>query len=277
MNEHSSTTRRGRPRLKGNEVKSVNSPVVALDRGIRVLVFLADAKAATPAEIVKATEIPAPTVHRILNTLRQRGMVALDEEQGKWRIGPQSYRIGSTFEEGSSLLEAAPSVMRTLAKETGETANLAVQESGKLLYLIQIESENPIRASIKNGMAAYFHTSGVGKAIMAFMEEAELEELMAQLTLVRQTSNSIHDTQHLKAELLKSRQRGWALDDEERFLGMRCIAAPVFDSLENVVAGVSISGPITRFPDSKLEVLAGSVIEAANKISERLGNTSLRS
>lgn len=273
MTEHKTAIRRGRPRQKSSGDKAGTSPVGALDRGIRVLIYLADTRGATLAEIARFTGIPAATAYRLLVTLQQRGMVAHDAEHGKWRIGPQSYRIGNSFEEGSNLLEVAPPVMRKLSKETGETANLAIEEDGKLLYLIQVESENPIRASIKNGTAAYFHTSGVGKAIMAFMDEPKLERLLTQLKLVDQTSNSITNAQTLKAELTRSRQRGWALDDEERFAGMRCIAAPVFDSLENVVAGVSISGPITRFPDSKLNQLAASVVEAADAISETLGNT----
>ncbi len=202
-------------------------------------------------------------------------MVVHDADRGKWRIGPQAYRVGCAFEEGSSLLDVAPSVMRALSKETGETVNLATEENGKLLYLMQVESENPIRASFKNGTDAFFHTSGVGKAIMAFMEEAVLDKFLVPLTLVRQTSNSITDKQLLKAELRVSRQRGWALDNEERFPGMRCIAAPVFDTLENVIAGVSISGPTNRFPDNKLERLAASVVKAANEITERLRNTSV--
>lgn len=277
MNEQKTTNRRGRPRLKTNEKNVASPPVGALDRGIRILIFLADARSSTLAEVSRAVSIPPATVHRLLTTLQQRGMVVHDPEQGKWRIGPQAYRIGSTFEEGSNLLEVAPPVMRTLSEETGETANLAIEEGGQLLYLIQVESENPIRASFKNGTAAYFHTSGVGKAIMAYMEEAALESLLAPQTLVSQTPNSITNTQDLRAELDKSRLRGWALDDEERFPGMRCIAAPVFDSLENVVAGVSVSGPISRFPDNKLESLAASVVKAAANISERLRNSSLGS
>jgi IclR family acetate operon transcriptional repressor len=111
---------------------------------------------------------------------------------------------------------------------------------------------------------------------MAFMNDATLEKLLAPLTLARQTPNSITDKQKLKDDLLKSRQRGWALDDEERFPGLRCIAAPVFDSLENVVAGVSVSGPIARFPDDKLEALAASVVETAESISKKLRNSSPR-
>ncbi len=270
MREQKNANRRGRPRLKANEEKTVGPLVGALDRGIRVLIFLADTRGATLADIAGHTTIPTATVHRLLTTLQKNGMVVNDTRQGRWRVGPQAYRIGSTFEEGSVLLEVAPPVMRMLSQETGETANLAIEEGGELLYLVQVESENPIRASIKNGTASYFHTSGVGKAIMAFMEDSSLEDLLAPLTLVSQTPKSITDIQHLKAELSKSRRRGWALDDEERFPGMRCIAAPVFDSLENVVAGVSVSGPIARFPDTKLETLAASVVKAAAKISERL-------
>ncbi|KIC41371.1 hypothetical protein RA28_20915 [Ruegeria sp. ANG-S4] len=273
MSQQDAAIRRGRPRQKTNGEVSAASPVSALDRGIRLLIALADTRGAALAELARSTEIPVATAHRLLTTLQHRGMVVHDASQGKWRIGPQAYRIGSTFEEEANLLEVAPPVMRILSKETGETANLAIEEGGQLLYLIQVESENPIRASIKNGTDAYFHTSGVGKAIMAHLDTASLKRLLDPLTLVSQTPNSITEKQRLMAELDMSRQRGWALDDEERSAGMRCIGAPVFDSLENVVAGVSISGPITRFPDDKLESLAASVVAAANSITNRLRNT----
>ncbi|MDP5218925.1 IclR family transcriptional regulator [Ruegeria sp. 2205SS24-7] len=270
MSDERTATRRGRPRTQLGESKSLASPVVALDRGIRILTILANEGSATLAEIAKSTDIPAATAHRIVATLEARGMVSQDLVSGKWRVGPQAFRIGSAFEEGSNLLEVAPPLMRRLSKETGETANLAVEQGNELIYLIQVESENPIRASIKNGTSAYFHTSGVGKAIMAYMTRSKLVDLLGTFSLVRQTDNSITEAEKLLIELENIHSRGWALDDEERFLGMRCIAAPVFDSLGNVIAGVSISGPISRFPDDKLETLATAVQNAAASMSENL-------
>ncbi|MGV6803583.1 MAG: IclR family transcriptional regulator [Ruegeria sp.] len=273
MSDQTTAARRGRPRRQKTDDSANLSPVVALDRGIRVLSLLADLHQATLSEIAKETGVPAATVHRILTTLQQRGMVVQDGRNGSWRVGPHAYRIGNAFQPGSNLLEVAPPVMRALSKETGETTNLAIEDGGALLYLIQVESENPIRASIKNGTAAYFHTSGVGKILMAYMDSSKLDELLGTFKLERQTPNSITNEDLLKTELSNCKRQGWAMDDEERFLGMRCIAAPVFDAFGNVIAGVSISGPTTRFPDEKLEPLAQRVIHAATQIYESLRKT----
>lgn len=270
MTEQTPAARRGRPRRKPPMETTDVSPVMALDRGLRIFSCLADMRRASLSAISSETGIPAPTVHRALATLQNRGLVSQDGTDGKWRIGPQAYRIGNAFEPGSNLLEIAPPIMRALAAETGETANLAIENGGALLYLVQVESDNPIRASIKNGTTTRFHTSGVGKIIMAHMDAGRLETLLRKSKLEAQTPKSITDVAQLKHELQRCRAQGWAIDDEERFLGMRCIAAPIFDVLGRVIAGLSISGPTTRFPDDQLEAMAARVTRAAAQISNGL-------
>lgn len=149
---------------------------------------------------------------------------------------------------------------------------MAIEDNGELLYLIQVESDNPIRASLKNGTASNFNTSGVGKVLLANMDKTRLNQILQSTPLVRLTPNSITVRADFNAELSRIRRQGWALDDEERSTGMRCIAAPVFDPTGDIIAGVSISGPSTRFPDKALPDLSRTVIEAAKNITDRLRN-----
>lgn len=270
MTKKQPNTRRGRPKGTDGPANSAGSTVLALDRGLSVLIFLADSRRATLSEVSRGTNMPVATAHRILTTLQQRGMVQFNDSQGNWAVGAQAFRIGSAYEVGSNLMAAATPVMEELSGITGETTNLAIEDGGELLYLIQVESENPIRASIKNGAASYFHTSGVGKALLAYMDDDRLDEFLMGRVLARQTAKSITSHDDLRKELEKIRELGWALDDEERYMGLRCIAAPVHDTLGRVIAGVSISGPSARFPDDQLQHLARKVQDAADKITKSL-------
>ncbi|MEM5583130.1 IclR family transcriptional regulator [Roseibium sp. AS2] len=268
-------SRRGRPKGTTRAPNTPTQTVQALDRGLKVLVFLADNQKATLSEISRNTNTPVASTHRILATLQQRGMVLFNEQDGHWCVGAQAFRVGNAYQAGSNLMTAATPVMEELARLTGETANLAIEDGGELLYLIQVESDNPIRASIKNGAASYFHTSGVGKILLAHMDNSQLDRFLKDRKLARQTSKSITQPDHLKSELAKIRDLGWALDDEERYMGMRCIAAPVFDTLGKVIAGVSISGPSVRFPDNQLQRIADKVQYAANRITSALESTTV--
>ncbi|MEP3045857.1 MAG: IclR family transcriptional regulator [Roseibium sp.] len=275
MTDQQTITRKGRPRRNLSTPNEGGSIVLALDRGLSALVFLADNRGATLTEISRGTNTPVATAHRILMTLHQRGMANFDEAAGKWVVGAQAYRVGNAYQGSANLILIATPVLEELSKATGETANLAIEDSGELLYLLQVESDNPIRASIKNGAASYFHTSGVGKTLMAHMDNAHLNRFLKGRDLVRQTSKSITSRDNLAAELTKIKEQGWALDDEERFIGMRCIAAPVFDTLGNAIAGISISGPSVRFPDDHLQHLADKVQDAADKITKSLESSGL--
>jgi IclR family transcriptional regulator, acetate operon repressor len=270
MTEKQATIRRGRPKRTERDPDTAGPTILALDRGLNALIFLADNRNATLTEISRGTNTPVATAHRILTTLQQRGMVLFNEKEGNWTVGAQAFRVGNAYQAGSNLMAAATPVMEELSQLTGETANLAIEDSGELLYLIQVESNNPIRASLKNGAASYFHTSGVGKALLAYKDKTQLERFLKGRSLVRQTSKSITDHDLLKSELIRIKEMGWALDDEERYMGMRCIAAPVYDPLGQAMAGVSISGPSTRFPDDQLQNLASKVQNAAGRISKSL-------
>lgn len=274
MSKQHTAKRRGRPKNSDGDSGHGQSTILALDRGLRALVFLADSGGATLTEVSRNANTPVATTHRILSTLQQRGMAKLDTASGKWEVGPQAYRVGAAYQDSYNLLEVAGPVMQEMSKETGETSNLAIEDNGELVYLFQVESNNPIRASLKNGATSYFHTSGVGKVIMAHMDEQKLDSILKTQEFVRQTPNSVTSKTAFITELLKIRCQGWAMDDEERFVGMRCIAAPVFDPVGSIIAGVSISGPSSRFPDDLLAGLANTVVLAAKSISQRLSSRS---
>lgn len=264
-----SQRRRGRPRKDKTGNAPAGPPVLALDRGLRTLAFLADQRGAALSEVAETMGMPIATAHRTLATLRHRGMVEYSDSHGKWFVGAQTYRIGNAYIDRSNIIEVARPIVAALAEQTGETANLAIEEDFGLIYLLQVESPNPIRASFKSGEIAYLHSSGIGKAIMAHMTEPQLSRIFER-SLPAFTAKTITEPDALRAELDRIRDGGWAIDDEERSIGMRCVAAPIQSPIGDVVAGVSVSGPTTRFSEEQVASFAAAVKEAAMKISRGL-------
>lgn len=253
---------RGRPRGGSQE-----APVQALDRGLHALEALARHGAATLTELSVRQGLPASTTHRLLTTLESHGMVDFDDASQEWSIGLEAFRIGSSYLKRSNLIEASRGVMRDLMEKTGETANLGVPDKDEIVFVSQFETHNPIRAFFRPGTRAPMHCSGVGKAMLAFMDRRAVDKIIRRRGLAQFNERTLTAPGDLYADLEATRARGWSLDDEERHLGMRCIAAPVFNGFAEPVAGVSISGPSVRLQDAKLAAIGEAVREAAKAIT----------
>ncbi|MEC8196067.1 MAG: IclR family transcriptional regulator, partial [Pseudomonadota bacterium] len=187
--------------------------------------------------------------------------------------GPRAFIIGAKFLRRTSLVDRARPVMRRLMEQTGETANLGVERGGQVLFLSQVETHASIRAFFPPGTLSQMHASGIGKALLAHMEAGRRNRLLASEQLTEFTDRTITDVDALLEDLLAIRERGYSLDDEERNVGMRCIAAPVFDFNSEAVAGISVSGPASRVSREETERLARAVTSAARELTLAIGGT----
>jgi IclR family acetate operon transcriptional repressor len=161
--------------------------------------------------------------------------------------------------------------MRSLMAETGETSNLGIEKSGKVLFVSQVETQKSIRAFFPPGTLSPMHASGIGKALLSAYDDTQLERFLRAVSLDPFTETTLISRERLTADLRAARDRGFALDDEERTVGMRCIAACIRNIYGEVVAGISVSGPTNRLPDARIEELGSLVKKAAEDISDRLG------
>ncbi len=260
------TRKRGRPR--GRAAGSEDSGGVrALDRALDILDVIAGASGLTLSEIAQRLDLAPSTVHRVLVTLAVRGVAESDHATQTWHVGPTAFRHGSAFMRRSGLVERARPVLRRLMEVTGETANLGILDGNAVLFLNQAETHETIRAFFPPGTRSPLHASGIGKALLAHMRSFELRQLMREMQLSRFTPMTLSEPQALLDDLALIRARGYSLDNEERSLGMRCIAAPVFDLAGEAAAGISVSGPLSRMDDGRLEAMSESVIAAARELS----------
>jgi IclR family acetate operon transcriptional repressor len=161
--------------------------------------------------------------------------------------------------------------MRRLMEATGETANLGIADQGFIVFISQIETQNPIRAMFRAGARSQMHASGIGKAMLAHMPRDAVIKLIEANGLPEFTPQTLINPDTLFSDLDNIASRGWAFDSEERYTGMCCIASAVFDGQGAPIAGVSVSGPSARFTDELIAKAGPLVREAAAEITTLTG------
>lgn len=240
---------------------------------MEVFEYLSEAQGKALSALSDEMNQSPATVYRILVTLEGRGLVEFDHSEQVWNIGPRAFVIGSRFLRGTGLVDRARPIMRKLMEATGETANLGIEKEGSVLFLSQVETHASIRAFFPPGTLSPMHASGIGKALLAHMDEDRLNRLLAAVEMQAFTDRSITEPQALKQNLATVRAQGFAVDNEEKNSGMRCIAAPVFDINREAVAGISVSGPTSRVNEADIERLSKPVIEAAHALTMAIGGS----
>jgi IclR family transcriptional regulator, acetate operon repressor len=259
---------RGRPR--GFHDTTEQNTVQSLDRALGILAAVAAGSGLTLTELAQVTGQAPATVYRALITLQGHGMVELEPEGQLWHVGAGAWRVGSAFLRRTKIAERARAPMQTLMRETGETANLGIERGDQVLFLSQVETHQAIRAFFPPGTVSPMHVSGIGKALLAWAPAAVLARLVGR-GLPGFTPRSLTDAAALTADLAATRGRGFAIDDEERTEGMRCVAAPVFNAYGEAVAGLSVSGPAFRLPPARLAEIGARVRAAADTVTLATG------
>lgn len=260
---------RGRPRSTPGD----GGGVQAIDRAVMLLRTLARDGDATLTELSDRADVPASSAHRVLMSLQSHGMVEFSEATQEWQIGVEAFRIGSAFTRRTNIVEIARDPMRRLVEDTGETANLAIEDAGEVVFLAQVDTANPIRAFFRAGTRVPMHSSGIGKALLSAYDRARTEKILRRQGLSEFTPKTLTEPAALLEDLARTRMRGWSFDDEERYQGMRCIAAPIWNVHGEAIAGVSISGPAVRFDSGTVGAMGARVAEAAAEITEAMGGT----
>lgn len=260
---------RGRPRAFNDQTD--NTIVRSLDRGMVILGALAEGDGASLTELADRADQSTATTYRALTTLQAHEIVEFEEHTQLWYIGAGAFRIGSVFLNRTNILQRSRPVMQNLMRLTGETANLGIERDDWVLFISQVESRHTIRAFFAPGTRNPMHASGIGKALMAHFPEDRVQKIISEQGLEKFTANTVTQPEILMQELATIRRKGFAVDNEERTEGMRCIAAAVFDAYGEPVAGISVSGPTFRIPQAGISRIGALVCEAALEVTKKLG------
>ena len=259
----------GRPR--GFNTDDTQSTLQSVDRAVDVLKTLASGPPMTLSDIARSLSASPATIHRVLITLQARAMAEADPTTQEWSVGPEAFRIGAAFLRRSTVTARALPVMRHLMEVTGETSNLGIEKADMVMFISQVETHESIRAFFPPGTQTPMHASGIGKALLSHHSGARLERLLATGPLERFTPQTIVTRDGLLAELAQIRDAGFAFDNEEKAVGMRCIAAAIVNFHGEAVAGISISGPSHRVSPEKVAAFGKLVRAAGHTISRSLG------
>ncbi len=262
---------RGRP--KSFHDKTAQNTVQALDRAMTILAALAETSGVTLTELAQRTGQSPATVYRVLTTLAAHRIVEADAAGQRWHIGAGAFRIGSGFLRRTGIVERSRAPMQALMRATGETANVGIESQDEVLFLGQVETHEAIRAFFPPGTKSPMHLSGIGKALLGWMPAPRVAGIVARRGLGGGTLRAIADAAALADAIAAMRAQGYAVDDEERAPGMRCVAAPVFDAHGEPVAGLSVSGPAFRLTPDKTAAVGAAVRQAAGEVTAAIGGT----
>jgi DNA-binding IclR family transcriptional regulator len=246
--------------------------VPALERALTILEMLAKSKRGLAiSEIVRNLQLPKSTAHTILITLERRGYLHRNEQTHRYLFGLKFFSLANMVLSANELRDQAAPMLRSLMGACGLTVHLAILDQRDVVLVDKVDPPGLIKLATWIGKRMDPHCTGVGKALIAYLPEAELDLLVAEHRLPRHNEETIVSVRKLKAQLAEIRRLGFALDDEEDEVGLRCIGCPVFDGTGKVVAAVSISGTVSQITAENLSALAHKVKRTASSISQHLG------
>lgn len=231
------------------------------EKTLRILEAIHELGGVGVTELAKYLDMSKATVHHHLSTLEQNEYVVNDGST--YRTGLKLFEMGERARRQSGLFEIAKPDVNELADQTGELANLMIEEHGRGVYVHIASGEQAIRLDTRVGTRQYLHTSALGKAILAHMPEERFEAVIDRHGLPAQTPNTVTEKEVLEEELDEIRKRGVAFDGEERAEGIRCVAAPITDNQNQLVGAVSVSAPSARMKHDRFR----------NKIPELVRDT----
>lgn len=267
-------------RRKSLEPKSVaesdhegrDGGVQSVDRALSIIETLAeDDEGYRLSDLAVRTGLSASTVHRLLATLESRRFVQFDRGESKWHVGVRSFTVGASFARRRNFSAQAIPYLRKLRDLTRETANLAVVDDEFIIVLTRMESREIMRSLTKVGGRVPMVTSGVGKAVLATYSDEDVGAVIRHHGMPRLTEKSIVRPSDLFKELEKIRKQGYALDDEEACMGLRCVAAVVYNDCAEPLAAISVSGMTGRLTDQRLPEIGQIVRHVAADLTAALG------
>jgi IclR family acetate operon transcriptional repressor len=228
------------------------------------------------SELSIATGLPAGTVHRLLMTLITREYVIRDRQKRRYAIGPAFRLLADNNSRMPDWPKIAMPYLQELVAVSGETANLAVLERNRAVYVAQAQSMRMVRMFTEIGNRVTLHSTGCGKVLLAFQSDEVIRSILAEIRLPACTDKTITNLERLQEELAQVRQQGYARDDEEMEEGVRCIAVPVYHLKElqgpkgKVVAAMSISGPTSRLDSVCVSVLIAHLQRISGDLSKAM-------
>jgi DNA-binding IclR family transcriptional regulator len=245
--------------------------VRALERGLFIVETVADAgEALSLSEIAKRHDLNLSTTFRLVRVLTQLGWLESDDQANQYRLGIRAFEVGSRFLSQLRVEEEARPILEALAYDTGQTASLGILEEADVVYVGIVHGQAEVGIQSRIGARHPAYCTALGKALISELDEAALDKII-EAGMPRRTENTITSPEVLHHELGEIRRAGYAIDNEERLRGIYCVASPIRNHEQRVVAAVSVSALVFAVTRESRFRFAQLVSQAARDISARLG------
>jgi IclR family acetate operon transcriptional repressor len=249
------------------------TPVQSVARALGLLESLAARDEAGLVELARDVSLHPSTAHRLLASLIECGYAIQSPSSGRYRLGRKVLELASGSKARDARLRAITRPhLEAVRARVDETTNLVGLDGLSAVYLDQVESRHAVRLFAEPGRRVPAHTSGAGKAMLAYQDDGLLDKLCATEPFERLTARTITTAAPLREELARVRRRGYALDNEEYEEGVSCVGAPIFDNLGGACAAISVSAPSVRLRRCGLVELGSLLARHAGEISRELGH-----
>jgi IclR family transcriptional regulator, KDG regulon repressor len=245
--------------------------VKPVHNAIRILEVLGQEQRLGVTRLSRLLGLPKSSVHDILTTLHNDGLVEKDGDLSHYSLGLRLFELGNMARANLELRRIATPFLRSLNEELDETAHLTILDGWEVLYVECFESSKQLRTYSVIGVRAPLHCTAVGKAILAYFSDKQVSQMIKAMGLSRFTDNTITDRESLDREMARIRRRGYAVDNSEHEEGVRCISAPIRNHEGKVRASISVSGPSQRMSPARDEELGELLVSKTDEISRRLG------
>jgi DNA-binding IclR family transcriptional regulator len=255
---------------------SDSTKVPSVERALAVLEILAESKRGfSISEMARRLGVPKSSIHLILTTLERRGYLVKNPQSRRYFVGLKLVSLAYLALDGFEVRERAVPFLLSLAAKTGLGVHMAVLEGNEAVLIERIESPGLVKLNTWVGQRMHVNCTALGKALVAFLPEEEFKRTVQAKRLIKHNQNTISSMVKFREELTRVRAAGYAVDDEEEEVGVRCVGAPVFDHLDRVVAALSVAGTTTQIPGNRIEELARLVQDTGTRISRELGYRSV--
>ena len=244
--------------------------VPAIHRTLDIIETLIEQRALTVSDISRQFKIPKSSTYAILQTLKSRGYVEKDAED-RYFLSFRLFSLGATLVDNLDVRTEIHPLLEELTKKAGITAHVAILDAGYAVYIDKVEVMDALRLTTWVGMRMPLHSTAMGKALLAFLPEKEIDRILAEHPLKRFTPRTITDPALLKEQLAKVRSQGFASANEENELDVRSVAAPIFNGAQEVVAAVNLGASTLQIHGKDIPMLSAMVSAYAMKMSARLG------
>lgn len=225
----------------------------------------------TNSDINRRLKIPKSSASYILRVLENRGYLMRELETGKYRLGLKLMSISREMLSHIDVRDVAKPIMESFVKKVNLSMHLAVLDNGRAVYVEKVEADGFVKMDIWVGHRLPIHTTAIGKILVSQMPENEIVTILEMRGMERKTPKSITNPKKYLAELTKVREHGFAIDNEENNLGVRCVAAPIYDSNGKIIAALGTSSTTLQIDEKLLPQILELVKDSAVRISKHLG------